>query len=57
MIYMLKNGEEPTHDDLSQDITEYPFTVNIVNPNVSYYAPACRNCGMKSCKNCAIPVS
>ncbi len=44
-------------DDMSMDITEYPITVNISNPNKSYYAPACRNCQSNQCKNCALPIS
>lgn len=55
--YSLKNGEEPSMDDMSMDITEYPFTVNISNPNKSYYAPPCRNCESKSCKNCPLPIT
>lgn len=40
------------------DITEYPFTVNIFNPNSkNYYAPPCRNCGNKNCKNCPFPLN
>lgn len=55
---MLDEGEEPSIDDLSQDITEFPFSLNIINPNKgSYYAPKCRNCGDKNCRNCPISVS
>ncbi len=38
-------------------MTEYPLIVNILNPSKSYYAPECRNCGLKQCKNCPMPVS
>lgn len=33
------------------------MTVNITNPYQSYYAPACRNCGSRTCKNCFLRVT
>jgi hypothetical protein len=33
------------------------MTVNFLNPFKSYYAPECRNCKQRNCKNCPIPIS
>lgn len=57
LIDKVKNSEESDIDEMSQDMTRFPLTVNIVNQNKSYYAPPCRNCGNKSCKNCPMPIS
>eukprot|EP00347_Sterkiella_histriomuscorum_P015219 403357853 len=57
LIYKLNNGEESDIDEMSQDITDFPFIINIINQNKSYYAPPCKSCGSKSCKNCPMPVS
>ncbi|CDW85002.1 ubiquitin carboxyl-terminal hydrolase family [Stylonychia lemnae] len=56
LLNQLQNNEDVSQDDLSQDITEYPFTINIVNQNQRYYAPPCRNC-QSNCKNCPMPIS
>jgi hypothetical protein len=56
LIEFLESGNEPTIDDISQDSSDFPFALNIVNQDTGYYAPPCRNCQNK-CKNCPMPIS
>ena len=54
---VLDKGEDSDFDQMSQDMTNFPFALNLVNPNArSYYAPPCRNCSSK-CENCPLPLS
>jgi hypothetical protein len=45
MLNLLKKGKEVENNYLEQDTTQYPFALNVVNPQKGkYFAPICRIC-------------
>lgn len=56
LLNQLEKGEELHQSSLDVDTTDFPITVNVVNPNRGkYFAPNCRLCKSKNCNNCPLP--